>query len=799
MPDTLARMGPSQTGTSPGGHSPSAALAAMLPQQSLPKWDWLPRLPRWLDPLSTAIALKTGVGLVIAMSIALWLGWSPTGAAFACIMLQTTYLGRTLGRSILRMAGALVGSVVALTLIATFAQERAALISAYALLTGLIIYLEQESEHPYALLFVLLSVGLITFGSIDDPQNAFRTALSWVSGNGLGIVIVLIMHGVLWPHTGEKSFEQQLRTFLQGLGHLFTLKIAAPPYSETLSDQVPAGAQTPDRSAQEPAELEKIRELEARLVAALAQLRLALGIASRDTERIARFEQAYADLIEQLQSLTSVIMAYGENLRIWRSTSLAGELIPGSNAAREIIQALRAQLEDLVTAYDGARDGTAPDLGEHASQVVEDQLESIRQRVQASQHPTLEAAAFDAVSEKAVQLSRAIATVRDALAAVERPGRHAGRAARSQIDMITRIRSPALRLQKAVIGMVAVVVTSLLWIGLDWPMPSSLMVFVLIPVAFNAMVPTFPIKAALKSLFWGPAIAAVLYFGFMPMLDGMWQLAPVLILFIFPTAYLTNSANPATMLFGLFTSLWVIELIDLSQGQVYSFAHFSNNTIGIVGGVGIGLAALAFFNPPRPERQFKTHARAFLLRCERTIRELRPQPQGTSGMSADLQTRRVEWLELLSMCELWARQLDSRRHPPSEREKLGAFVESLWAIAFRLEALEDARQRHPDESLIAGPCKRCREAAIAALGALREALAASAPVDSTAALSTTADDFRAGLERLHAAAHERDEIRGPLHQALTLTGYYRALADAIQECEARAEGIDWQKWDLAYF
>ena len=785
-----ALMGRSQTGTSSGGRSASAALATMLPQQGAARWDWLPRLPGWLDPLSSAIALKTGVGLVIAMSIALWLGWSPTGAAFACIMLQTTYLGRTLGRSILRMAGALVGSVVALTLISTFVQERAALIAAYALLTGLIIYLEQESEHPYALLFILLSVGLITFGSIDEPQNAFSTAVSWVSGNALGIAIVLIMHGVLWPHTGEKSFEQQLRTFLQGLGHLFTLKMAVLPYAEAVPGAAP-----------EPVELQKIRELEAHLIAALAQLRLALGIASRDTQRIARFEHAYADLIEQLQSLTTVVMAYGENLRIWRSTSLAGELIPGSDAARVVMHALQAQLEDLVAACDGTRDGTEPTLGEDASHLIEDQLESIRQRVRTRQHSVLEAAAFDAVSEKAIQASHAIAAVRDALATVERPGRHAIRTTRSQIDMITRIQSPALRLQKAVIGMVAIVVTSLMWIGLDWPMPSSLMVFVLIPVAFNAMVPTFPIKAALKSLFWGPAIAAVLYFGVMPRLDGMWQLAPVLILFFFPTAYLTNSTNPATMLFGLFTSLWIVELIDLSQGQVYSFANFTNDTIGIVGGVGIGLAALAFFNPPRPERQFKTHARAFLLRCERTIRELRPQsqPLATPGSSADLQARRAEWLELLGMCELWARQLDPRRHPQGERDKLGAFVEALWAIAFRLEALEDARQRHPDESLIAGPCERCREAAIAALGALRQGLATPAPVAAMAALSATADDFRAALEPLHAAAHERDEIRDSLHQALTLTGYYRALADAIQECGARAEEVDWQKWDLAYF
>jgi hypothetical protein len=313
------------------------------------------------------------------------------------------------------------------------------------------------------------------------------------------------------------------------------------------------------------------------------------------------------------------------------------------------------------------------------------------------------------------------------------------------------------------------------------------------------MVPTFPIKAALKSLFWGPVIGALLYFVIMPPLNDMWQLAPLVVLCLFPTAYLTNSPNPSTMIFGLMTSLWAFLLIDVSQGQVYSFAQFSNNALGIIGGTGVALAALAFFNPPVPERQFKTYARNFLQRCERTIGDLRQHTTQPSGRRDTIAGRRAEWLELLGLCDLWGRQLDPRRHLEGERAKLGAFMDSLRSLAFRLEALEEARQRHPDETLIAGPCERCRAAAISALGTLREALAGAEPGAATAELAATADDFRAALEPLHAAAHERGEIRDSLHQALTLTGYYHAVAQAVGECQERAVQIDWQKWDEAYF
>ena len=127
----------------------------------------------------------------------------------------------------------------------------------------------------------------------------------------------------------------------------------------------------------------------------------------------------------------------------------------------------------------------------------------------------------------------------------------------------------------------------------------------------------------------------------------------------------------ATMLSALFSNLWVIALIDLGQEQVYSFSTFTNNAIGIVGGVGVGVATLAFFSPAQPEHRFKGLLRTFLLRCERAIADMRPPPQREPGVSADLEARRAEWLELLSLCEMWAGQLDQRRHPEEERARLG--------------------------------------------------------------------------------------------------------------------------------
>ena len=199
-------------------------------------------------------------------------------------MLQTAYLGRTLGKSILRMAGALAGALLALAFIAIFIQERAALITAYALLTGLIIYAEQVSEHPYALVFVLLSVGMITFHSINDPQNAFSEAVSWVSGNALGIAIVLFMHGVLWPHTGRKELRAAARRR--------SCK-ASRGCSPSRWQRCP-GEQAQAKPASREATLTEIHQLENRLISALAPcgwrsaLRRAIRIGSSGSGRLCR-------------------------------------------------------------------------------------------------------------------------------------------------------------------------------------------------------------------------------------------------------------------------------------------------------------------------------------------------------------------------------------------------------------------------------------------------------------------------------------------------------------------------------
>ena len=260
-----------------GQNAPSAGEAVAAPPRSSPTPSSAAplaadpsstfSLPAWLDPVSAQIGLKTAVGVVIAQTVALWMDWSPTGATLAVLMLQQTYFGRTWREASCACSGPLIGSVVGLLVLHLLVQERALMILTVSLLAGVIIYMQQGARHPYAWLFGGFSLMLLTFGNVDQPEGAFEAAVAWVSGNALGITVVLVMHGVLWPHTGERQFNALLQTILRDSAQLFRIKVA-----NLLQGHAPS---------------QEIGHIENALIEAMPQLRLALRIAGHETGRVA--------------------------------------------------------------------------------------------------------------------------------------------------------------------------------------------------------------------------------------------------------------------------------------------------------------------------------------------------------------------------------------------------------------------------------------------------------------------------------------------------------------------------------
>jgi uncharacterized membrane protein YccC len=742
------------------------------------------RLPDWLDPVSAQIALKTAVGVVIAQTVALWMDWNPTGATLAVLMLQQTYFGRTLARSILRMIGALIGSVVGLFVLHLLVQERALFILVVALLIGGVIYLQQGSRHPYAWLFCGFSVMLLTFGSATQPEGAFAAAVGWVSGNALGITIVLVMHGVLWPHTGEGQFDAQLRTMLRDSARLFALKVSGPLQGRPLPRE--------------------IGRIESGLIQAMPQLRLALQIAGRETGRVAALRPDYELLIEEAQALVTLVITLGESLKNCAESPTVMAAIGQSGAVHELAATLEAEVQGLVDDLELDRIGTQVEPHTAALTRVRALTDDLFDALRARPHDAMDVAVLAAALAKTIELASRVAAIRETLALRAQP--HGTEVARQQLRALARrpvyLGLASDRWRKAAAASLVVGVSAVLWIVTNWPAPGKLILFAFAPAALGALVPQFSMKALLKSLIYGPAIAAVLYFGIMPSLADMWQLAPFLIIALFPCAYFVNSANPSTSITGMMSGIWILELIDLSQGQIYPFSGFAENLVGIVGAVLVAVIVISLLLAPIPEQRFRAHVRGFFAICAETARRAAAFAPGDPKAEISLRAGRSRMAEQLRTCHMWWEQLDRDRFSDDERQKAAFLTAAMRSLTFRQDALEQARLELPADRLsrqLAESEEELRRLRILAYRKFEHAAARCepAPAPDIAAL---VGPYQILLAAIRDVRERRDEDAEELARAiLVLMGLRQALAQAINDCYERFNALNWQTWGAAHF
>ena len=96
----------------------------------------------------TKEAIKTALAMTIAYGIALSMDWDrPYWAAFAVAMVSLATIGQSLNKAALRMAGTLLAMIVALSLIALFAQDRWPFVLALSARVGFCTYRRGSAIH----------------------------------------------------------------------------------------------------------------------------------------------------------------------------------------------------------------------------------------------------------------------------------------------------------------------------------------------------------------------------------------------------------------------------------------------------------------------------------------------------------------------------------------------------------------------------------------------------------------------------------------------------------------------------
>ena len=195
-------------------HDPDT-LSALLPS-FVRKLSWL-YAPSLAD---FAFALRTAFAAILSLLIAMWMELdSPQWAPLTVWVVAQSSRGESLAKARWRVAGTLLGSVAAMTLIAAFPQASGLFFCALALWIGLCCAGATllDNYRAYGLVLTGFTSAIIATGAILEPDHVFDISVARTSYIVLGVVCeatlaILFMPSVA-PHARQALHARLMRAF----------------------------------------------------------------------------------------------------------------------------------------------------------------------------------------------------------------------------------------------------------------------------------------------------------------------------------------------------------------------------------------------------------------------------------------------------------------------------------------------------------------------------------------------------------------------------------------------------------
>lgn len=164
--------------------------------------------PRWL------FAVKTLIAAFLALWIAFRLGFdSPRSAMMTVFIVALPSSGQALEKSIYRLAGTLVGCLVALSILAVFPQQPVLLFLALAFWVAVCTSGSALMRNARSYGFVLAgyTACMIALPAIDAPLHVFDLAVSRVTEISVGILCAAFVNDALFPRHQSDQLVQSVR------------------------------------------------------------------------------------------------------------------------------------------------------------------------------------------------------------------------------------------------------------------------------------------------------------------------------------------------------------------------------------------------------------------------------------------------------------------------------------------------------------------------------------------------------------------------------------------------------------
>ena len=745
-----------------------------LPRAEAPAASMLDRLAaaasRLWNPLSAKVATKTCVAMGIAVGGALYLNWQVTPALITVQMLQAATLGLSVRNSCSRFFAACGAGVVSLVLLMFFPQDRLFLVLAYGAWSAFANYMMMGSKNPYIWLISIFVVPFVAMVSGGNPLGSFEQAVGIASSFGLGGAAVIIVNSVLWPNPDRLALEAGIRKKLQGMHDLFSLGRI---------DQPRAASADADR-----------QRLQAELLKNAAGLPAVLAQAAVESAEIDRFRTNYAHFLNDTVMLGSEIITLGDLLdEAGRSERLRRALAASASISSGFAR-IEEQLRALAEQADAPRDGTL--------QVTLDECPDFAADIDRSGLGDMDRAALEALLHQARGTWSGIVAARKALAGLENP----------DIPVLPDLDPPyrepfsftSHRFTWSLTVGLGGILATYLWLLTDWP--GGVKLSILVPVLGAALFAS-PTPGVPRLVLIGMAIVVswtwVMYLLVLPQLPNSFMfLYPVLVLFMFPLVYCQALPIPQIALPGFAGGLIFCMLSNISHPQHFSFSIFIDGATGLVAAYCFMLGYFSFMTWNRPEREFRQRLRAFLRLAQSSLQDFEEATPDATSMSR-LRARRKALVGAYQQCAKVAGRLPFDRLPDGSQQNVKAFVNTLWVVSFRLDAMLR---------------KRMQELAEGSPDARRGSTLRSAMADQLGAMAEATDPARyTGALRPELVLEENAGYVATLRKAVTgeateprraaslliLAGLHQSLTAAVADTVTRFNALDLPEWSVNRF
>jgi uncharacterized membrane protein YccC len=170
--------------------------------------------------LPMIFAAKTTASGLISLLIAFTFNLDqPQWALLTVFIVSQPQSGLVLGKSFYRIIGTLVGAVVALLLVALFAQERVLFLGVLALWIGVCTFGSQYARNFAAYSFVLsgYTAAIVGIPAALEANNAFYTATARVTEICLGIIVAAAVNRIVLPSSLAATLWQSVAAGRQAL------------------------------------------------------------------------------------------------------------------------------------------------------------------------------------------------------------------------------------------------------------------------------------------------------------------------------------------------------------------------------------------------------------------------------------------------------------------------------------------------------------------------------------------------------------------------------------------------------